>query len=176
MKQVLVAVLLMPLTNVVFAQSKANKNSPEQLLIQMELDWNDADVKKDAVALNRIMADDWMGIDFQGTVMTKAQVMRDLHSDATATESTDVREIKVRIFGNTGIVSGTEVEKSQYKGQDSSGAYIWTDVFVQRNGRWQAVSSQSTKLAEGAKLFARASDRGGLSRRLRTRARLRPAV
>jgi len=60
------------------------------------------------------------------------------------------------VFGNTALVSGTEIEKSQYKGEDSSGEYIWTDVFVLRKGRWQAVSSQSTKLAkEGPSVFAR---------------------
>ena len=153
MKPLLLAISLWPITHALFAQSKPGKVS--EILIQMELDWSQADVKKDAAALNRILADDWMGIDFQGTVMTKPDVMRDIHSDATATESTQLGEMKVRIFGNTGIVSGTEVEKSQYKGKDSSGAYIWTDVFVLRNGRWQAVSSQSTKLAEGARLFAR---------------------
>jgi hypothetical protein len=80
----------------------------------------------------------------------------DLHSDATATETTEIEEMKVRIFGNTALVSGTEIEKSQYKGKDSSGKYIWTDLFVLRNGRWQAVSSQSTKLAtpDGPKQFA----------------------
>jgi hypothetical protein len=155
MKPVLLALSLMFVTNTFFAQTKVSKDSAEQILIQMELDWSQADVKKDAAALKRILADDWTGIDFKGTVMTKADVLRDLHSDATATESTELREIKVRIFGNTGLVSGTEVEKSQYQGKDSSGAYIWTDVFVLRNGRWQAVSSQSTKLtAEGPKLFA----------------------
>lgn len=158
MKQVLLVLLLLPITNSLFAQTKNSKDSAEETLIQMEFDWSQADVKKDAAELDRILADDWTGIDFEGTVMTKADVMRDLHSDATATESTELREIKVRIFGNTGIVSGTDIEKSQYKGQDSSGAYIWTDVFVFRNGRWQAVSSQSTKLAQGPKLFARAGD------------------
>jgi hypothetical protein len=156
MKLVLLALSLVPITNSLFAQTKGSKDSAEQILIQMELEWSQADVKKDAVALNRILAEDWMGIDFKGTVMTKADVLRDLHSDATATESTEVREMKVRIFGNTGLVTGTEIEKSQYQGKDSSGAYIWTDVFVLRNGRWQAVASQSTKLAsaEDPKLFA----------------------
>ena len=125
----------------------------------MERDWSEADVKKDPVALNRILADDWIGIDFEGTVLTKAQVMKqiDLHSDATATETTELQEMKVRIFGNTALINGTEIEKSAYKGKDSSGKYVWTDVFVLRNGRWQAVSSQSTKLAapDGPKLFAR---------------------
>ncbi len=65
--------------------------------------------------------------------------------------------MKVRIFGNTALVSGTEIEKSQYKGKDSSGKYIWTDVFVLRNGRWQAVSWLTTKLAtlKGPKVLAR---------------------
>ena len=53
--------------------------------------------------------------------------------------------MKVRVFGTTAIVTGSDTEKSTYKGKDSSGKYVWTDVFVERNGRWQAVASQSTK-------------------------------
>jgi ketosteroid isomerase-like protein len=158
MKPVLLALLLLPVPNALFAQTKSNKTAAE-ILIQMERDWSEADVKKDAVALNRILAEDWIGIDFEGTVLTKAQVMMqiDLHSGATATETTTLEEMKVRIFGTTALINGTEIEKSEYKGKDSSGKYVWTDVFVLRNGRWQAVSSQSTKLAmaDGPKLFAR---------------------
>jgi len=157
MKHVLLIVLLLPWTHSLSAQNKPGKNSVDQMLIQMELDWSDADVKKDAATLNRILADDWMGIDFQGTVMTKKDVMKDLHSDATALQATEVKEMKVRVFGKTALVSGTEIETSQYKGKDSSGAYIWTNVFVLRNGHWQAVSSQSTKYPspDDRKLFAR---------------------
>jgi hypothetical protein len=158
MKPVLLALLLLPTPSALFAQSKANKAFAEQL-IQMERDWSQADVKKDAAALNRILAEDWTGIDFQGTVLTKPEVLRqvDLHSDATATESSELGEMKIRIFGNTALVSGTEIERSEYKGKDSSGKYIWTDIFVRRNGRWQAISSQSTKIAahEGLDILAR---------------------
>lgn len=159
MKPLLLALLLLPMTNTLFAQTKMKNARVVETLIQMERDWSEADVKKDAAALKRILAEDWTGIDFQGTVLTKAEVLKqvDLHSDATETESTALGDMKIRIFGNTALVSGTEIEKSQYKGKDSSGTYIWTDVFVLRNGRWQAVSSQSTKLAtpEGPRLFAR---------------------
>ncbi len=171
MKPVLLALLLLPMPNALFAQTKINKASAEQLM-QMERDWSQADVKKDAAALNRILAEDWIGIDFQGTVLTKAEVLSqiDLHSDATATESTELGEMKIRIFGNTALVSGTEIEKSEYKGKDSSGKYVWTDVFVRRKGRWQAVSSQSTKLAapEGPKLLARRPTTGGEGRERQT--------
>jgi hypothetical protein len=43
-------------------------------------------------------------------------------------------------------VVGSDTEKSTYHGKDSSGQYSWTDVFVKRNGQWQAVASQSTKV------------------------------
>ena len=149
MKPVLLVLLLLPVASALFAQSKSGKGSVEQILMQMEQDWSQADIKKDAAVLNRILAEDWVGIDFQGAVMTKADVMAEvaLHSDITETESTELGDMRVRIFGNTALVSGTEVEKSRYRGKDSSGTYIWTDVFVLRKGRWQAVSSQSTKLA-----------------------------
>jgi hypothetical protein len=88
-----------------------------------------------------------MGIDFEGTVLTKPQALTDIGSDSASLESTVLGDMKVRLYGNTAIVTGTDTEKSEYHGKDSSGVYLWTDVFVLRNGRWQAVSSQSTKVA-----------------------------
>jgi hypothetical protein len=123
-----------------------DKNSVEQILIRMEHDWSRADTEQDAAALDRILADDWIGIDFEGTVLNKPQALRDIGSGSAALESTVLSDMKVRIYANTAIVTGTDTEKSEYHGKDSSGKYLWTDVFVFREGRWQAVSSQSTKL------------------------------
>jgi len=146
-KLIFTAALL--LSVVLFARAKTSQ-TVEQILIRMEHAWSEADVKKDAATLNRILADDWIGIDFEGTVMTRAEVLKQVsaHAADTATESTVLGEMKVRVYGNTALVTGKETEKSRYKGEDSSGEYIWTDVFVLRNGRWQAVSSQSTKIVE----------------------------
>jgi hypothetical protein len=52
----------------------------------------------------------------------------------------------VRIFGNTAVVTGSDTEKSMENGKDTTGKYVWTDVFVKQNGKWRAVASQSTKL------------------------------
>ena len=83
--------------------------------------------------------------------------MTGIRSDSGSLESTVLRDMKVRVYGNTAVVTGTDTERGVYHGKDSSGKYLWTDVFVHRNGRWQAVSSQSTKLTapEGPKLFAK---------------------
>ena len=43
-------------------------------------------------------------------------------------------------------VTGSDTGKSASKGKEVIEKYLWTDVFVRRNGRWQAVASQSTKV------------------------------
>ena len=53
----------------------------------------------------------------------------------------------VRVFGNIGVVQGSDTEKSSYKGKDTSGKYVWMDVFQkQKDGKWQAVRSEVTKV------------------------------
>jgi len=56
--------------------------------------------------------------------------------------------MKVRVFGDTAVVTGSDDEKSSYKSKDTSGHYLWSDVFVKREGRWQAVASQGTLMAK----------------------------
>src|ERR1700747_1266965 len=119
----------------------------EQSLMQMEREWVDAAQKKDADTLNRILADDWVGQGPTGTV-TKAQALAELKSGESKLESITFGDMKVRVFEDTAVVAGTDDEKSSYKGKDTSGHYTWTDVFVKRQGKWQAVASQSTRIAE----------------------------
>ena len=117
----------------------------EQAITQMEKDWTQAWLKKDATILERILADDWVGIDYTGKTMTKAESISELKSGVSSTLSFEFGPMKVRVYGDTAIVNGSDTEKSTTRGKDSTGHYVWTDVFVRRNGRWQAVSSHSIK-------------------------------
>ncbi len=157
MKRILFACLSLAVMTP-FGHGRSDKNSPEQILNQMEQDWSQADVQRDAAALNRILAEDWIGIDFEGTVLNKAQALEGIRSASGSLQSTVLRDMKIRVYGNTAVITGTDTEKGEYHGKDSTGKYCWTDVFVRRNGHWQAVSSQSTKVTapEAPKLFARA--------------------
>ena len=149
MKQTMVACVLAVCSLSAFGQAKSEAPktgaSVEQVLMQMERDWSKAGLNKDAAALDRIVADDWTAIDFQGKTETKAQSLADLKSGSSSVQSIELGEMKVRVFGNTAVVTGSDTEKSTYKGKDSSGKYVWMDVFVNRNGKWQAVASESTK-------------------------------
>jgi ketosteroid isomerase-like protein len=128
------------------AKKKAPAASVPNTLMQMERDWSQAGLKKDFKTLDRILADDWVSIDSLGQATTKAQTLAAMKSSQSSQQSIELGEMKVRVFGTAAVVTGTDVEKGSYKGQDSSGKYSWMDVFVKRNGRWQAVVSQSTKI------------------------------
>jgi hypothetical protein len=154
MKQLLLAGLVAAGSLYVCGQPKSAEKSPaptaaktsvEQTLMQMERDWGTAEIKKDYATVDKILADDWVGIDYDGIIIAKAQAMADLKSGTSTLTSEELGPMTVRAFGNTAVVTGSDTEKSTDRRKDSSGKYVWTDVFVLRNGRWQAVASQSTK-------------------------------
>ena len=123
--------------------------SVEQEVMQMEREWTEAPMHHDATPLERIVADDWVGINWDGKTYTKAQIIGDIKSGAFRMDSVTLDPIKVRVFGDTAVATGGDTEKSQYQGKDSSGHYVWTDVYLKRNGHWQAVASQSTRFETG---------------------------
>ena len=49
----------------------------------------------------------------------------------------------VKVIGSIAVVQGSDTEKSSNKGKDTSGKWVWMDVFVNRDGKWMAVRSQS---------------------------------
>ena len=152
MKTFLIASVVLATSALAFGQAqKSDAASVEATLTQIERDWsqvgaNKANIDADTKTMDRIMADDWVGLDFLGNANTKTQAIANLKSGSATTQSIELGPLKVRVFGNTAIVTGSDTEKSTYKGKDSSGKYVWTDVFVNRNGRWQAVASESTKV------------------------------
>jgi|NGEPerStandDraft_6_1074524.scaffolds.fasta_scaffold04272_2 hypothetical protein len=123
------------------------KVSVEQALMQMERDSAEAQLKKDAATLDRILADDWVAEGSAGTI-TKAQILTELKSGDYKVDSSTLGDMKVRVFGDTAVVTCSDDEKSSYKGKDISGHWIWTDVFVKRQGRWKVVASQETLIAK----------------------------
>jgi ketosteroid isomerase-like protein len=125
---------------------KAERSAEMDELKQLEKDWTDAQKAKDSDKLADILDDRWMGIGTDGKATTKAEAVSHMKMPGYTMDSIDLGPMKVRIFGNMAVVTGTDTEKSSEAGKDTSGKYVWTDVFVKRDGKWKAVSSQDTKL------------------------------
>ena len=157
MKQLTTTILMMALSGgMAFAQAQtkvaeakkpaAAGNAAADELKQIENDWVDAIKAKNGEKLGDILADSWVGLGWDGKTSDKAKSLADMKSPGNSLDNIEMGPMKVRIFGNTAVVTGSDTEKSMERGKDTSGKYNWTDVFVKQNGKWRAVASQSAKV------------------------------
>lgn len=102
----------------------------------------------DRKTVESILAVDWSVIDLTGRVLTRAQVLQELGSGERKIESGSVDDLNVRTIGNVAIVTGRSVLAGSYQGTHVSVVQRFTDVFANRDGRWQIVASQGTQVAQ----------------------------
>jgi ketosteroid isomerase-like protein len=124
----------------------AKAPSTADTIKQLEHDWTDAVKAGDADKLGQILADDWVGLQYDGKKYTKEQVIANVKSGSNKIDSMDFGPMSVKVLGNVAVVQGSDTEKSTMNGKDTSGKWVWMDVFVKRNGNWVAVRSQSAML------------------------------
>jgi len=138
-----------------FAQTPAKQPAAaagvEQTLTKIEHDILAALLKKDVAGFGQHFADDAVLVTPDGTPQTKAQILADVKSGELAIESSQISELKVRVFGDAAVVTYITTDKGKYKGQDIGGRYRWTDVFAHRAGAWKIVAGQGTPIPPPAK-------------------------
>ena len=117
----------------------------EAVITQLERDWVAAIVKKDAVTLDRLLAEELSGTSPTAHTYTKDMAITDLKNGIYVVTSMELDEISVNPYGNVAVAFTSQEEKSSYNGTDLSGHYHYTDVWVKRDGRWQAVASHGTR-------------------------------
>ena len=117
----------------------------EATIAQLERDWVAAIVKKDQVALDRLLADDFAGTSPTAHFYTKSRAIADLAQGAYVVEAMNLDEISVNVYGDTAVAFASQDEKSRYEDTDVSGHYHYTNVWVKKADRWQAVASHGTR-------------------------------
>ena len=104
-------------------------------------------VEGDREFIESVLADDWSVTDLTGRVLTREEVLREAFgSDERQVASMKIDDIRVRSFGDWAIVTGRTQAAGEYQGQTIEVKLRFTDVFAERNGRWQAIASQATLL------------------------------
>lgn len=106
-------------------------------------------VERDRAFIERILAPEWSVTQANGSILSRANVMRTaFETEALRVTSMVVDDVTVRMFGTTAVVRGRTVATGTDKGLAINVRLRFTDVFLKRNGEWQAVSSHASLLAE----------------------------
>ena len=107
-------------------------------LTKLENDWIRANIAADKEALERILADEYIGTSSSGEVQNKQQYLENIEPDETVV-SWDSEDVRLMRKGDAAVLTGVLV----WNTKEGSQRYRFTDTFVRREGRWQALSSQT---------------------------------
>jgi|SRR6476646_3580227 len=120
----------------------------EQELRDIQLRLARAWVEKDRATIEAILAPEWSVIQADGTVQRRGHILNAVFdTKVLEIEELNVSDIEVQQFGYVAVVRGRTVARGRMNGQPGRAQIRFTDVFVRRDGRWQAVASQATALA-----------------------------
>jgi uncharacterized protein (TIGR02246 family) len=112
-----------------------------ELVQQLGTAWKNGDCE----AWGRIVAPEWSVIHINGEVITRAEALKMCGAPAAPLETMASDQLSVRSFGDTAVVTGRTTATP--RGANAETVTLrFTDVFVRRNGRWQVVASQATRL------------------------------
>lgn len=118
------------------------------VLWYLEQDWNDAVLRKDRAWFDKNYAADFTSISSTSAkVMSRAEDIADTVDDKGTNELVETTGMNIRIDGNHAIITGTfRVKGKDAKGMATDRKIRYTDVWIRRDGRWQAWSSQGTPI------------------------------
>ena len=140
-----IAVLALTVTSFALGQDRSVSRDPrssvEQTIRQLDKERIQAQINADAVALDRIYADDFIGVGPSGTVRTKAQVISDFTSGDLKYQSITTDEVQVRVYENTAVETGLSTMLGQDKGKSVPHDTRFTRVWVKQQGRWRLVAN-----------------------------------
>ena len=116
--------------------------------MKIEKEFAQAIVSNDLEGIGRIVADEWIIIDPNGEIVDRTRFFEVIKSGALTHEMMESEDLRVRVYGDSAVVTAVTRTKGAFMGQNFSTQERATDVFVKRDGRWQCVLTHLTRLPE----------------------------
>ena len=120
--------------------------SDQDVLIQLERDWDAAFFHKDLRFIEAVLADEFIATYDDGSRGDKAEELKLAAEFNQRIDSSTLDEFMVQIYGDAAVVWFTRHLVGPSKGNRLEVTYRFLDVFVRRADRWQCVASQSAKV------------------------------
>ena len=117
-----------------------------QTVIDLDRQRMEAMAKKDLAKLNELIADDLIYTHSSARLDTKQSLIGNMESGSTVYTSVAPSDVKAQDLGDTVVLTGVAWIKVVSRGNQLDFGVRFTDAYAKRNGRWQMVVWQSTRL------------------------------
>lgn len=128
------------------AASAQRVKSDQDTLIELEQRWDAAFHSHDQKFIETLLADEFVATYGDGTRGDKAKELSLALDFNQQVDSSKLDEFIVKVFGNTAVVWFTQHLVGPVKGKPVAVDYRYMDVWVNRDGQWKCVATQSTRV------------------------------
>ena len=122
--------------------------SDQDILMQLERDWDAAFLTRDVRTIDNILATEFMATYDDGSRGDRARELSLAAEFNQKIESSKLEDFTVKIYGDTAVVWFSRHVVGLSRGQRLELTFQYIDVFVFRAGRWQCIASQSTRVSK----------------------------
>ena len=134
---VLSCVVVLAVAHAVYAQTA------EQDVSKAEDARYDIMIRNDQVALDAILADEFVYHQPSGAIVPKGKYMANLKSGDVKLNSAVRANVTIKVYGDTATAMGDTMVDVVLKGQQKIVQLRYLNVWLKRDGRWQLAARQS---------------------------------
>jgi ketosteroid isomerase-like protein len=128
------------------AAQKSKDDSQQTKLIVMEHLWNEAQVNRDARALDAMIGAEFVNTEYDGEVSDKAKFLADIRDPQFNLSTLTIQDLKVSMYADSAVVVGVYHTKGTYQNKPYEHWGRFTDTWAFTEGRWQCVASHTSLL------------------------------
>lgn len=130
-----------------WSEARAQRvKSDQETLIELEQRWDAAFHNHDQKFIETLLADEFVVTYGDGSRGDKAKELSLALDFSQQVDSSTLDEFIVKVYGNTAVVWFTQHLVGPVRGRPVAVDYRYVDVWVNRDGVWKCVASQSTRV------------------------------
>lgn len=118
--------------------------SQEGKILALENMWNQAQLHRDAGALEALIADRFVNTEYDGEVTDRDQFLADIKDPKFKPTAVGLQDMKVNVYRGTAVVTGIYHTKGSYNGKPYDHMGRFTDTWILDNDRWECVASHTS--------------------------------
>ena len=145
--RVFLSVLLLLWMNPASGPQADQPDASQSRILALENAWNQAEEHKDIKALDTLLDPTLVYVDYDGSVMDKAQFIASVRAPALHPEQIVNESMTAHVYGDCAVVTGVYHERGERSGKPYLRRGRFTDTWVYVRGSWVCVASQSTLIA-----------------------------